>query len=207
MKPGLKAYAVIAALVLASIALTGKNGALAQTAARYPLFKVDPDWPKEMPHGYFFGQIAGLTEDAHGNIWVISRPRSVIPQLDDPPQPESGVPAPSMVEFDSSGKFLQGWGGPFMMSEEERAKFDWPVQEHGIAVDGKDHVWICGNGRDAKNGKNDNQCLVFTNDGKFLMQIGHSGQSKGSLDTENFNHAAWPVYWPRPTRCLLPTAM
>jgi len=159
------------------------------------MFKVDPDWPKEMPNGYFFGQIAGLTEDSHGNIWVISRPRSIIPQLDDPPQAESGVPAPSVVEFDASGKFLRGWGGPFMMSEAERARFDWPAQEHGIAVDGKDRVWICGNGRDAKAGKDDNQCLIFTTDGKFVMQIGHSAQSKGSLDTDNFNHAAWPVYW------------
>src|SRR5580698_1777829 len=129
MKPGLKAYIGVAALVLGSIALAGESAAAAPTG--YPFFKVDPDWPKEMPHGYFFGQIAGLTEDVHGNIWVISRPRSIVPQLDDPPQEESGVPAPSVVEFNASGKFLQGWGGPFMMSDEERAKFDWPVQEHG----------------------------------------------------------------------------
>ena len=41
----------------------------------------------------------------------------------------------------------------------------------------------------------DNQCLKFTNDGKFLMQVGKSGQSKGSLDTANFNHPSQPVYW------------
>ena len=169
-------------------------GASAQ-AADYPKFKFDPAWPKEMPNGYFFGQIAGLTEDSHGNIWVISRPRAIVPQLDEPPLPASGVPAPSVVEFSADGKFLRGWGGPYQMSDAERAKFDWPVTEHGIAVDKSDNVWICGNGRDAKNGKDDNQCLKFTVDGKFLMQIGHSGQSKGSLDTENLNHAAWPVYY------------
>jgi hypothetical protein len=192
-----RVYAGAAALALASIFVLAETGANAQSAVHYPIFKVDPDWPRQMPHGYFFGQIAGLTEDTHGNIWVISRPRSVIPQLDVPPREESGVPAPSVVEFDASGKFLRGWGGPFMMSEADRAKFDWPVQEHGIAVDAQDNVWICGNGRDAKNGKDDNQCLKFTVDGKFLMQVGHSGQSKGSLDTENLNHAAWPVYWPK----------
>jgi hypothetical protein len=114
------------------------------------------------------------------------------PQLDEPPQPESGVPAPSVVEFDAQGNFIRGWGGPFAMSDAERANFDWPAQEHGIAVDAKDNVWICGNGRDAKNGKDDNQCLKFTVDGKFLMQIGKSAQSKGSLDTANLNHASWP---------------
>jgi DNA-binding beta-propeller fold protein YncE len=178
-----------------ALALTPFVCAPAQAAVSWPKFRYDPTWPKEMPNGYFFGQIAGMTTDSHGNIWVISRPRSIIPQLDEPPQEASGVPAPSVVEFDAKGKFLRGWGGPFAMSDSERAGFDWPVQEHGIAVDNHDNVWICGNGHDRKTGKDDNQCLKFTTDGKFLMQIGHSGQSKGSLDTENLNHAAWPVYY------------
>lgn len=169
--------------------------ASAAQAETYPKFKFDPAWPMQMPHGYFFGQIAGMTTDTHGNIWVISRPRSIIPQLDEPPQEASGVPAPAVVEFDAKGNFIRGWGGTYMMSEAERAKFDWPVQEHGIAVDNHDNVWICGNGHDRKTGKDDNQCLKFTTDGKFIMQIGHASQSKGSLDTENLNHAAWPVYY------------
>ena len=169
--------------------------ASAAQAETYPKFKFDPAWPLQMPHGYFFGQIAGMTTDTHGNIWVISRPRSIIPQLDEPPQEASGVPAPAVVEFDAKGNFIRGWGGTYMMSEAERAKFDWPVQEHGIAVDNHDNVWICGNGHDRKTGKDDNQCLKFTTDGKFIMQIGHASQSKGSLDTENLNHAAWPVYY------------
>ena len=92
--------------------------AQAQTA---PRFEVDSNWPKKMPHGYFFGQVAGLTVDAHDNIWVISRPRRVVPQLDEPPREESGVPAPSVVAFDPSGKLIRGWGGPFMMSDAERS--------------------------------------------------------------------------------------
>jgi hypothetical protein len=181
-----------AAALFGLFALGLVGAAQAQT---YPKFKFDPAWPKEMPNGYFFGQIAGMTTDSHGNIWVISRPRSIVPQLDEPPQPVSGVPAPAVVEFDAKGKFLRGWGGTFMMSEAERAGFDWPSQEHGIAVDTHDNVWICGNGRDRKTGKDDNQCLKFTTDGKFILQIGHSGQSKGSLDTDNLNHAAWPIYY------------
>src|SRR6185369_14651674 len=54
------------------------------------------------------------------------------------------------------------------------------------------------NGRDRNvPGKDDNQCIKFTNNGRFLMQIGHSGKSKGSLDTENLNHASQPVLWPK----------
>ena len=169
--------------------------ALSAQAQTYPKFEVDPDWPKQLPHGYFFGQVAGLTVDAQDNIWVISRPRRVVPQLDEPPQEASGVPAPSVVAIDPNGKFLHGWGGPFMMSETERAGFEWPVSEHGIAVDSKDNVWICGNGRDAKAKLDDNQCLKFTRDGKFLLQVGKSGQSRGSLDVQNLNHPSQPVYW------------
>ena len=169
--------------------------ALSAQAQTYPKFEVDPDWPKQLPHGYFFGQVAGLTVDAQDNIWVISRPRRVVPQLDEPPQEASGAPAPSVVAIDPNGKFLHGWGGPFMMSETERAGFEWPVSEHGIAVDSKDNVWICGNGRDAKAKLDDNQCLKFTRDGKFLLQVGKSGQSRGSLDVQNLNHPSQPVYW------------
>ena len=43
-----------------------------------------------------------------------------------------------MLEFDASGKFVQGWGGP-------ADGFDWPDNEHGIYLDYKDLVWIGGN--------------------------------------------------------------
>ena len=105
------------------------------------------------------------------------------------------MPAPSVIELTPDGRFVRGWGGKLAMSKADLAKFDWPVSEHGIAVDSKENVWICGNGRDAKAKLDDNQCLKFTNDGKFLMQVGKSGQSKGSLDTANFNHPSQPVYW------------
>jgi hypothetical protein len=179
-------------LALSSLALA-PLGAAAQTP--YPVFKPDLSFNKEMPHGYFLGQVAGITEDSHGNIWVIHRPRRVIPQLDEPAKELSGVPAPSVVEYDAKGNFIRAWGGVFAMSEAERSKFDWPESEHGIAVDNKDNVWICGNGRDPKTKKDDNQCLKFTVDGKFIMQIGKSAASKGSLDTDNLNHPAQPVYW------------
>jgi DNA-binding beta-propeller fold protein YncE len=51
-------------------------------------------------------------------------------------------------------------------------------------VDYKGNVWIGGND------PMDSQVLKFTQAGKFLMQIGHSGQSKGSNDTANVHRAA-----------------
>jgi DNA-binding beta-propeller fold protein YncE len=45
-------------------------------------------------------------------------------------------------------------------------------------------VWIGGNG------EKDAHILKFTNDGKFLMQVGHLGGNKGSNDLENFGRVA-----------------
>jgi DNA-binding beta-propeller fold protein YncE len=170
-------------------------GMVAVHAASHPVFQVDPGWPRQLPNGYIFGPSGGVTVDPHDNIWIYSRPTTVRVTLNNPPDATSGVPAPSVVEIAPDGRFLQGWGGRLAMSDTERAKFDWPVQEHGIAVDTKGNVWVCGNGRDAKTGRDDDQCLKFTHDGKFLMQIGHSGKTKGSLDTENLGHPSQPVYW------------
>ena len=180
------------------LALTTLPGpALAQS---YPVFEVDFSWPRQLPHGYVFGPSGGVTVDAKGHIWAYSRPTQLRIAINDPPEEESGVPAPSVIELTPDGRFVRGWGGKLAMSKADLAKFDWPIQEHGIALDGKDRVWVCGNGRDPqgekeKRSREDNQCLVFTTEGKFVMQVGKSGQSKGSLDTANFNHPSQPVYW------------
>ena len=166
----------------------------AQAAPLRPVFQVDPYWPKPLPHGYVFGSSGGVTVDSHDNVWIYSRPTSTHITFSNPPEADNGRPAPSVVQISNDGRFMQGWGGVLAMSEEERAKFDWPVQEHGIAVDNKDNVWVCGNGRDARTKRDDDQCLKFTNNGKFIMQIGKSGQSKGSLDTENLGHPSQAVY-------------
>ena len=105
------------------------------------------------------------------------------------------LPAPPVLEFDEEGNLIGHWGGPGQ-------GYDWPASNHGITVDYKGNVWIGGNGRGAAGAPpaqaaavnesqpgggpfNDNMVLKFTQDGKFLMQIGHPGQSKGSNDIEN----------------------
>jgi sugar lactone lactonase YvrE len=184
---------ILAALLLAG---TAAAQAPAKKVAR-PIFEVDRNWPRQMPNGYVFGPSGGVTVDSKGNVWVYTRPQGLRLTVNNPPDPINGQAAPSVVEFSPDGRYLQGWGGILAMSESERKTFDWPVQEHGIAVDARGNVWVCGNGRDAKTGRDDDQCLKFTNDGKFIMQIGKSGKTKGSLDTENLGHPSQPVYWAR----------
>jgi DNA-binding beta-propeller fold protein YncE len=68
----------------------------------------------------------------------------------------------------------------------------WPGREHGIFVDDKDFVWIGGRAgwpRETTPGVSDDMILKFTTAGKLVMQIGHSGQSKGNLDTGNVHQA------------------
>ncbi|MBI2834368.1 MAG: hypothetical protein HYX76_08075 [Acidobacteria bacterium] len=146
-----------------------------------PTFKIDPAWPKPLPNNWVVGQIAGVTVDSHDRIWVLQRPRTLTvfekAAAETPPTNECCAPAPPVLEFDQQGNLLRRWGGP-------GAGYEWPESEHGIFVDSHDNVWVGGNGR------KDAQVLKFTSDGKFLMQIGHSGQSKGSNDTENLGRPA-----------------
>ena len=181
--------AVLAGVFTVAVAFAG----VTQAAESHPTFKVDPSWPKQLPKNFVFGAFGGIAVDSHDHIWVLSRPALVTGQLESPPNPNVAIPAPPVVELDGEGNFIQGWGGPAANG----ATYEWPVTEHGITVDAKDNVWICGYGKDADHGRDDNQCLKFTKDGKFLLQIGHSGKSSGSLDTENLNHATQVAYWPK----------
>ena len=123
---------------------------------------------------------------------------------------ECCVPAPPVLEFDQAGNLLNHWGG-----EPEDHSYEWPDSNHGIFVDYKGNVWIGGNGRGTAPGAagrgrgapaargaaptadesaprargpiyyHDSMVMKFTQDGKFLGQIGKPGASKGSNDTEN----------------------
>jgi hypothetical protein len=127
-----------------------------------PKFQLDPTWPS-IPNGWTLGQVSDVTVDSQDHIWILQRPRTV----------KSGVSTgPPVMVFDQDGKYIRGWGGP-------GDGYDWPKTEHGIFVDYRGNVWICGSGRD-------DQVLKFTNDGKFILQIGHGGRPKTNQDTEDF---------------------
>jgi hypothetical protein len=73
--------------------------------------------------------------------------------------------------------------------------YDWPEREHGIYIDYKGFVWLGGNncptsGLAGLKPVADDAYLKFTPDGKFVLQIGKSNQSKGDADTVNVHRAA-----------------
>ena len=140
---------------------------------RCAVYRVDPFFPKTLPNNWIVGQVAGLAVDAQDHVWIIQRPSSVSPEEGaaalKPPAAMCCVPAPPVIEFDGDGNVVQAWGGP-------GTGYEWFQVEHGIYVDPAGNVWVGGNG------DNDNHVLKFTREGKFLLQIGKSGQRGGSND-------------------------
>jgi NHL repeat len=172
-------------------------------ASVLPIFEVDSHFPT-MPDKMLLGGVGGATADSHGNVWVFHRPHT----LEEGNATENGyLPAPPVLQFSATGKYILGWGGPTKGSQ-----YDWFNRgglhsahvecqscttarrtngdgrpgsgEHGIAVDAKDNVWLTGNG------DGDGQILKFTKDGKFLLQIGKGGVAADSNNTEHLSRPA-----------------
>jgi DNA-binding beta-propeller fold protein YncE len=182
--------ALIAALGIGSRIMERKAAVEAATI-QVPMFEVDPMWPKPLPNHWVIGQTIGVSVDAQDHVWIVHRAGSLEPKeiyaAANPPMASCCTPAPPVLAFDQAGNLIQHWGGP-------GPGYDWPMSNHGITVDYKGNVWIGGNGN-AYAGlgaklQHDDMVLKFTMDGKFLMQIGHVGQSKGSNDTENLKGPA-----------------
>jgi DNA-binding beta-propeller fold protein YncE len=155
-----------------------------------PKYKVDYSWPKlPLPHQWALGEMGGLFVDSRDHVWVVQRPGTLLSfekaAALDPPTASCCYPAPPVIEFDPQGNVVQAWGGP-------GAGYDWPTTEHGIFVDHKGNVWVGGSStRPGKNGEPaDGMLLKFSPQGKFLLQIGHAGPSKGSLDTTQLSGVA-----------------
>jgi len=175
-----------------------------------PMFEVDPMWPKPLPNHWIMGNTIGVSVDAQDHVWIIHRQGSLeakeVYATTNPPGSSCCLPAPPVLSFDQAGNLIQHWGGP-------GAGYEWPDSNHGITVDYKGNVWIGGNGLGQAPGArgqaagargqaapetqttgvpytHDSMIMKFTQDGKFLMQIGKVGASKGSNDFENLRRPA-----------------
>jgi hypothetical protein len=201
---------LLVALAIAS-AVLDKKAAVEAATANAPRFEVDPLWPKPLPNHWIMGQTIGVSVDAQDHVWIIHRAGSLeVGEMHATTKPQIAqccAPAPPVLEFDQEGNLIGKWGG-------NGEGYDWPDSNHGITVDYKGNVWIGGNGAapvggaaaagargGAANptanenqaggfGVNDAMVLKFTQAGKFLMQIGKPGQSKGSNDIDNLRRPA-----------------
>ena len=145
-----------------------------------PTFEVDKAWPK-VPPQWKLGDASSFAVDAQDNVWLLHRPRTLKGE-------DVAKAAPPVVVFDAAGNFIKAWGGP-------GSGYDWPEREHGIHIDHKGFVWLGGNhcptsGIFGLRPVADDAYVKFTPDGKFVLQIGKSNQSKGDADTANVHRAA-----------------
>ena len=153
--------------------------AYAQTRS-LPTFEVDRPWPK-VPAQWKLGDPSSIAIDAKDNVWVLHRPRTLKPE-------DASKAAPPVIVFDTAGNYIKAWGGA-------GSGYEWPEREHGIHIDYKGNVWLGGNncptnGLPGLKPVADDQLLKFTQDGKLVMQIGRSSQSKGNADTKNLHRPA-----------------
>jgi hypothetical protein len=125
-----------------------------------PQFAEERGWLK-LPAKWRLGNTSAVSIDPDGHVWVLHRPRTL-------PENLRKMAAPPVLEFDTAGNFIQGWGGA-------GAGYEWPENEHGLHVDAKGFVWVVGNAM-----PQDGQILKFTKAGRFVMQIGKSGQTGGN---------------------------
>ena len=150
-------------------------------ATEVPRFEFDPSWPKALPNRWVLGEVAGVGVDAADHIWIANRPST----HSDFNLAACCTPAPPVIEFDQAGNVVQSWGGP-------GAGYEWPSSEHGMYLDNKGNVWMSSNNlRDSRDPQDrGTHVLKFTKEGRFLLQIGKRGESKGDDDTGNLNQPA-----------------
>ena len=156
--------------------LLERRSAVEAAGVQAPMFEVDPLWPKPLPDHWVIGMTIGVSVDAQDHVWILHRPQSLADNERGasltPPIGSCCVPAPPVLEFDQAGNLVGHWGGPGQ-------GYEWPQSNHGLTIDYKGNVWIGGNG------EQDSHVLKFTQSGKFLLQIGHYGNTGGSNNLEN----------------------
>jgi hypothetical protein len=193
--------AVLIAVVVAA-GVDGKRLPSAEVAAQavqapgrsLPTFEVDRAWPK-VPPQWKLGDASSIAIDAQDNVWVLHRPRTLKPE-------QAAMAAPPVIVFDTAGNYIKAWGGA-------GNGYEWPEREHGIHVDYKGFVWLGGNscptnGLPGLKPVADDQLVKFTQDGKFILQIGRSNQSKGNGDTRNLHRPADVWVHPRTNELFVP---
>lgn len=180
---------LLSAAVLAALVLFAAGHPAAEQAkpANAPTFKVDPNWPQDMPNHWIMGAVTGVFVDAKQHVWVAHLPETLTEEelYEEPWKVGTGADpgkpkpvqlatcckaAPPILEFDPQGKLVQGWGqGSFTNFD------DWPREPHGIFVDHQDNVWV--------GSFNRHRVMKFTRTGKLIFTLGQYEKTAGSADT------------------------
>ena len=162
-----------------------------------PTFRVDPNWPKPLPapigvdgiaHTWVQGEVAGTCIDAEDNVFTVNRAWEIGVSINGVAQGnESGgivgqdasassIPAPVILEFDSKGNVVNGFGNAALTQSGPTygGSVYMPYGSHGCFVDYQGNIWTGGNG--------DGIVQKYAHDGGngvALLQIGTKGMCDG----------------------------
>jgi hypothetical protein len=135
-----------------------------------PVFRVDPFWPKPLPHNWVTGEVGGTCVDSQDHVFIVTRGFQT-GGLTSPEgvggRPEKSTASPPAIEFDPDGNVVNSWGDPSLVATGPNAGKNavLPNGIHGCFVDYQDNVWIAGNG--------DGVVQKYSHDGStLLLQIG-----------------------------------
>ncbi len=208
---------LIAALAFGSSTLK-KKATVEAASVQAPTFEVDPFWPKPLPNKWILGQVIGISVDSNDHIWMIQRTGTPEPNelhaATNPPIAQCCIQGPPVMEFDEAGNLIGHWGGPGEGYDWPGSEHGITVDYKGnVWLGGNGNIrrgpgspGFAGaasgaaagpapereEGGAAYSGKKaeDDFILKFTQDGKFLAQIGKPNQSKGSNDVANLRAPA-----------------
>jgi len=170
---GVSLLALVVALGAVVTRLDHRLAAQRRGAVEAPMFEVNPLWPKPLPHNWTVGNAIGIAVDSKDNVWMLHRTTGVPDNFKTPGASCCAI-APAILGFDQAGNLIGSWGAP-------GEGYEWPESNHGLTIDYKGNFWL------AANGAKDTHVLKFTSTGKFLLQIGKQGVSRGSNDTANLS--------------------
>jgi hypothetical protein len=206
-----RTYVYISGALLATLVLTvGRWGPLATAAndSQKPVFAVDPTWPNPLPspvgtdgaaHPWVTGEIAGTCIDKNDNVYTFNRGWEVGVTVNGVLQGNQGgaivaqdafppsIPSPPIVEYDSDGNAIVGWGNPTLI----QTGVDYgyaaylPHGAHGCFVDYEGNIWVAGNGDGIIQKYNPNTAARDGASAAYVMQIGKKGMCDGTPTTSN----------------------
>jgi hypothetical protein len=152
------------ALLASAIGLavwTDQSQATNSGGQKAPRFVVDSSWPKPFPstpdpvtgraRTWIPGEVAGTCVDSRDHVFIVTRGNLIAPE------DVKGIAAPPVMEFDTRGNAVAGWGDRNVL----------PNGIHGCFVDYQDNLWIAGNG--------DGIVQKYARNGTLLLQIGTRG--------------------------------
>ena len=126
--------------------------------------------PKPLPNGWYQGQTIGS-----GSTPRITSGSSTAPTRSTRSKARGRPEDRRVLQDGAAGARVRSGGQPAApLGRQDGPGYQWPASNHGLNIDNKGNVWIGGNGAA------DGHILKFTQDGKFLMQV---GQERGHAAT------------------------